>query len=101
MFRLKVSKHHKNTCLFLAFMLYLLSTWGYSSVGRALEWHSRGRRFDPDYLHHESADFISGFRIFGVFCRGANFACDHLICRHFSLTSNPLILPNDFKVFKI
>lgn len=26
--------------------------WGYSSVGRALEWHSRGRRFDPDYLHH-------------------------------------------------
>ena len=21
--------------------------WGYSSAGRALEWHSRGRRFDP------------------------------------------------------
>src|SRR6184192_4913636 len=21
--------------------------WGRSSVGRALEWHSRGRRFDP------------------------------------------------------
>ena len=26
--------------------------WGHSSVGRALEWHSRGRRFDPDWLHH-------------------------------------------------
>ena len=26
--------------------------WGCSSVGRALEWHSRGRRFDPDHLHH-------------------------------------------------
>ena len=26
--------------------------WGCSSVGRALEWHSRGRRFDPDQLHH-------------------------------------------------
>ena len=61
------------------------TTWGYSSVGRALEWHSRGRRFDPDYLHHESADFISGFRIFDVFCRGENFACDHLIYHHFSL----------------
>jgi hypothetical protein len=25
---------------------------GCSSVGRALEWHSRGRQFDPDQLHH-------------------------------------------------
>jgi len=21
--------------------------WGYSSAGRALEWHSRGQEFDP------------------------------------------------------
>ena len=27
--------------------------WGYSSAGRALEWHSRGQRFDPAYLHQE------------------------------------------------
>ncbi len=27
-------------------------SWGRSSVGRALEWHSRGRRFDPVRLHH-------------------------------------------------
>ncbi len=26
---------------------------GYSSAGRALEWHSRGQRFDPAYLHQE------------------------------------------------
>ena len=26
---------------------------GYSSAGRALEWHSRGRRFDPDRLHQK------------------------------------------------
>ena len=26
--------------------------WGCSSAGRALEWHSRGRQFDPDQLHH-------------------------------------------------
>ena len=32
-------------------------TWGCSSVGRALEWHSRGRRFDPDQLHHFSSLF--------------------------------------------
>src|SRR5881275_3021519 len=25
-----------------------LRAWGYSSVGRAREWHSRGRRFEPD-----------------------------------------------------
>ena len=28
--------------------------WGYSSAGRALEWHSRGQRFDPAYLHHNT-----------------------------------------------
>jgi hypothetical protein len=28
-----------------------LYIWGYSSAGRALEWHSRGQRFDPAYLH--------------------------------------------------
>ncbi len=26
----------------------LMSMWGYSSAGRALDWQSRGRRFDPD-----------------------------------------------------
>lgn len=25
----------------------------YAKYSRALEWHSRGRRFDPDYLHQE------------------------------------------------
>ena len=29
-----------------------VTIWGYSSAGRALEWHSRGQRFDPAYLHH-------------------------------------------------
>ena len=28
--------------------------WGHSSAGRALEWHSRGQRFDPAWLHHPS-----------------------------------------------
>ena len=28
--------------------------WGYSSAGRALEWHSRGQRFDPAYLHQKA-----------------------------------------------
>ena len=31
------------------------NTWGYSSAGRALEWHSRGQRFDPAYLHQENS----------------------------------------------
>ncbi len=28
-----------------------LYAWGHSSVGRALAWHARGRRFDPVWLH--------------------------------------------------
>ena len=41
-------------------------SWGYSSAGRALEWHSRGHRFDPGYLHQKdlkSKDFRSFFRL--------------------------------------
>ena len=26
---------------------------GYSSVGRAFEWHSKGQEFDSPYLHHK------------------------------------------------
>ena len=40
--------------------------WGYSSAGRALEWHSRGQRFDPAYLHHLVLKTI-GFQDF-FFC---------------------------------
>ena len=42
-------------------------TWGYSSAGRALEWHSRGQRFDPAYLHQKaskSSDFGAFFFVF-------------------------------------
>ena len=31
--------------------LFPWGPWGRSSVGRALAWHARGRRFDPDRLH--------------------------------------------------
>src|SRR6202035_5177857 len=34
-----------------------MSLWGHSSVGRALEWHSRGRRFDSDWLHQTLETF--------------------------------------------
>ena len=47
-------------CALLAAWLYpgLTSLRGHSSVGRALEWHSRGRRFDSDWLHQ--FDRLSG-----------------------------------------
>ncbi len=35
-------------------IILLVSSWGRSSPGRALEWHSRGSRFDPDRLHQKS-----------------------------------------------
>ena len=36
-----------------AIILKSKMTRGRSSAGRALEWHSRGHRFDPDRLHHK------------------------------------------------
>ena len=42
--------------------------WGYSSAGRALEWHSRGQRFDPAYLHHRKSHRKPfGLRCFSLF----------------------------------
>ena len=41
--------------------------WGCSSVGRALEWHSRGRQFDPDQLHQRTPPFFGG--VFSQFPR--------------------------------
>src|SRR5277367_892963 len=32
--------------------------WGYSSAGRALAWHARGRRFDPAWLHQILTDVL-------------------------------------------
>src|SRR5947207_5446022 len=34
-----------------ALVSVLPAAWGCSSIGRAPEWHSGGRRFDPDQLH--------------------------------------------------
>ena len=34
----------------------LKATWGCSSTGRALEWHSRGKGFDPPHLHSISSN---------------------------------------------
>ena len=45
--------------------------WGYSSAGRALEWHSRGQRFDPAYLHQRSLEIVR-FRDF-FFCKSRLF----------------------------
>ena len=36
------------------FRVIMIPAWGYSSAGRALEWHSRGQRFDPAYLHQSA-----------------------------------------------
>ena len=45
------------------------ATWGYSSAGRALEWHSRGQRFDPAYLHQRKVPrfTILELFLFGIF----------------------------------
>ena len=47
-------------------------TWGRSSAGRALEWHSRGRRFDPDRLHHPSPRLRVASQFFRRYMSGCN-----------------------------
>ena len=37
------------------------------SLGRALEWHSRGQRFDPDRLHQAKAPEGRGYAVSGAF----------------------------------
>jgi len=37
------------------------------NVGRALEWHSRGQRFDPAYLHQQKGFKSLRFEAFFVF----------------------------------
>ena len=51
--------------------------WGYSSAGRALEWHSRGQRFDPAYLHqnHRKRLVFGGFFVFCVVFRNGAKLC--------------------------
>lgn len=45
----------------------LQDPWGRSSVGRVSEWHSEGRRFDPDRLHQEVRNnFVPGFFFLSV-----------------------------------
>jgi hypothetical protein len=31
---------------------FLLQSWACGAAGSALPWHGRGRRFDPDQVHH-------------------------------------------------
>ena len=39
-------------------------SWGCSSVGRALEWHSRGQGFDSPQLHHKKPQVSAAFIVF-------------------------------------
>ena len=34
---------------------------GLAQLARALAWHARGRRFDPDTLHHFKSCFLQDF----------------------------------------
>ena len=57
--------------------------WGYSSAGRALEWHSRGQRFDPAYLHQHKVVRTSGqsAREFGLLIFSMILYCSSQGCR--------------------
>ena len=55
--------------------------WGYSSAGRALEWHSRGQRFDPAYLHQQKQLIHFGWVVF-VYSFVADFAPNLMIDDH-------------------
>ena len=44
-------------------------TWGCSSPGRALEWHSRGKGFDRPHLYQKSTSSVRGLSIFLFFLK--------------------------------
>jgi hypothetical protein len=46
-----LSSKHGSQVRILTGALGTKITWGCSSPGRALAWHARGSRFDPDQLH--------------------------------------------------
>ena len=39
------------------------SNGGLAQLARALAWHARGHRFDPDILHHSGADGIMHYAL--------------------------------------
>ncbi len=72
-------------------------SWGHSSAGRALEWHSRGRRFDPAWLHQPpgSSARLSGLSDFSRHSRGldAPFGIGELARRGSARSAPPLGRP--------
>ena len=44
--------------------IFYAPTRGYSSVGRARDWQSRGQGFEPPYLHHVNEGGGFGRRLF-------------------------------------
>ena len=73
-------------CLFYLYSVGItdcIISWGRSSAGRALEWHSRGRRFDPDRLHQTNQKSPARFFSFRRIARGnipLSPAPDHFFC---------------------
>ena len=53
------------TRIVLADILTIVPVRGYSSAGRALDWQSRGQRFDPAYLHQKET--VVERRLFSFF----------------------------------
>ena len=50
--------------------------WGCSSLGRALEWHSRGKGFDPPHLHHSiRTSCVAWFGFFLYICKNQGVRC--------------------------
>ena len=54
--------------------------WGCSSVGRALEWHSRGRQFNSVQLHHFSRGYGESRNPFSVLPYFVPFLCQIAPC---------------------
>ncbi len=64
-------KNNRFLLALVQIMCYYNLAWGYSSVGRALEWHSRGQGFDSPYLHQTKK---AGFYLPFLFGKGAENA---------------------------
>ena len=91
---------------FLLFLLHstapfviIWKAWGYSSAGRAFEWHSKGQRFDPAYLHHVfNPPHLSDVVLFILSPHRSKWLIDSM--RHFvPLKSVPYFVAASFRCF--
>ncbi len=71
------------------------TSWGISSVGRALDWQSRGQGFNSLMLHHKNQEKSKGFK--SLFCRGSKLSINEK--HQINLTRTKLVIMKNKRIW--